>query len=515
MNELYIARERTTWTLCALACVALARAADAISAGDLLEHAKRAWTWAAGHGSAADRTTDLQTTRRIFGQYEPWIPPDAPRGRDVLLLLRAATELYRHTNDLTYVEAAAELAATIDEDYQCRSPTQPSGLHGDFWAWPATAIHQRAWEHAGWDYNCGAVLPDDVSGFLALLELVPEHPDVPRWRAVVHHYGYGHLLPASRLSPFGIHPLGNCEGEVRFFGPSWHGFNGVYGQMARTCMLLARHFGDPRFEELAQRNLQWIAGANAGTDVGDGTRQGLSWISGIGARSTQVWSGIPGSVGNGFCANPQFRLRHLDDAVDAPAHANDEDWLVHNGSWLSGLAETSTRPRVKVRVRDGGAVVPATVTLTLGEDVFEGVTNSRGVVVLNDLPRLRRGTVEVKAAEQRLMLPVAPTSGGSVDVVVDLAETLSAAWCADGTGTPRLHLHNLGNQPAAARIDLCVIADGVATATDSCDLEPGGTLVRDLPDQLLPHPGRPCWIRAVVTGTFSVASAESLWTASA
>ena len=93
-------------------------------------------------------------------------------------------------------------------------------LYGDCLAWPVTGVHQRAWEHAGWGFHCGSVLPDDVSGLLNLIELSPADPDEPIWRAVVHAYAYGYLLPACALTPFGIYPLGDCEGETRFFGPS-------------------------------------------------------------------------------------------------------------------------------------------------------------------------------------------------------------------------------------------------------------------------------------------------------
>ncbi len=510
MNEYYIARDKTTWTLCALGCLALVRAAELLSSGTLLDRAKTAWNWCLSHGSETASSVELDTTRKVFGQYPPWLPPAAPRARDLLLLLRAATELYRNTNDPTYANAATGLARVLSSAYQCNEPSEQNGLYGDFWAWPQTYIHQRGWEHAGWGFNCGAVLPDDVSGFLNLLELFPDHPDHASWRAVLHRYAYGYLRPGCELTPFGIYPLGNCEGEVRFFGPSWHGFNGMYAQVARTCMLLARHLRDQHFENLAQRNLQWIVGANVGTQVADGRYQGLSWISGTGEHCTEVWSGIPGSIANGFCATPQFRLEHLDDVLDAPTFETREDWLVHNGSWLSGLAQVSTRPRLKVRVQDAGRLTPATVSLALGDASFQAQTNARGVVIFQELPRLRCGTLEVSAGERRLQLPVEPISGDSLDLVIDLSETLRVEWELGVDGDqPSLLITNLGAEPATAQLELSVVTDAPTSVTELCELPAGQSIIWDLPVSLARSVTGSCWLRAVVTGRFSVAAAET------
>ncbi|MDP9168728.1 MAG: hypothetical protein M3O32_22140, partial [Actinomycetota bacterium] len=404
----------------------------------------------------------------------------------------------------------------LHADYQFTEPIGlddpdcTEGTFGDFRAWPHADIHQRGWEHAGWGYNCGAVLPDDISGFVSLLQLFPDHSDVPIWRAVLHRYAYGHLTYVTSLSAFGIYPLGNCEGELRFFGPSWHGFNGMYAQIARSCMLLARHLHDPHFEVLAQRNLQWIAGANAGTEGPDGTYTGVSWLSGIGAASQRAWSGIPGSIGNGFCANPQFRLVHLDDVVDAPLYSNREDWLVHNGSWLSGLAETSTRPRMKVKVQDGGLPVRAHLTLTFGEQLHDATTNARGVAIFTDLPRLHDGALDVEAASGFTQRTVHPVSGDNLEIVIDFAETLHASWhaAADG-GYPTLHISNTRNEAAHAHVQYMAVTDALVSTTERCDVPAGATIERQLPPTLTESVDTTCWLRAEVTGRFTVAETET------
>jgi len=489
MNEMYIARDRTVWTLAALACLALARTAGIVSSGRYLDAAKQTWEWV---GSATpteqERRTDLEITRQIFGQYPPWEPPAARRGRDLLLMLRAATELYRNTNDLSYARQAEELARTIRVEYQVVQPGE-DGLYGHFLAWPGTSLHQRAWEHAGWGYNCGAVLPDDVSGFVALLELFPGGADANLWRTVLHDYAYGYLLPVSQRTPFSIYPLGDFEGELRFFGPSWHGFNGMYGQIARTSMLLGRLFHDQRFERIALANLQWVAGANCGVETGPGRYQGLSWISGLGALSSEAWSGIPGSIGNGFCATPQFQLDHLDDVVDAPRYQTEEDWLVHNGSWLSGLAETSTRPRLKVRTTERGVPVPAEIEVTAGEQRRSLVGNGRGVAVA-ELPRFAAATVAVIWQGHTIRRSVETISGATHQVLVDFA----AALRIDCASSRQVEIHNDGTTPAEAAVR---IEDAGYAADSEVVIEPGQAETLPVPDQI------PGWYRVVATTAWS------------
>lgn len=430
MNEYYIARGRTVWTLVGLATSALARAAVALSDGRALDAAKRGWEWLrASPPDEAQQRAELDTTRRVFGQYAPWQPPAQLRARDVLLLIRAATDLYRGTNDLLYSEAAREAARELRRAYQI--PASDGERFGSFRTWPDGDLPQPAWEHAGWGYNCGAVLPDDVSGIISLVDLFPDSDEMPLWHAILSDFAYGALLPWRTATPFGQRPLVDLGDELRFFGPTWHGFNGTYGQTARIASELARVLGEPELERLALDQLQWIAGLNPGaptdpTDPG-GPWTGLSWISGIGARSFEAWSGIRGSIGNGFSSDAQFRLQHLDDVADHPAHRNEEDWLVHNGSWLSGLAAVSRTPTLKVRVTEQGHPLPSTVTLTAAEQSAVRTSNRRGVTIWPKLPRLARVTVRVDAEDGRVyQTTLSPVGGHNHLVAVEFTELLDA-----------------------------------------------------------------------------------------
>jgi hypothetical protein len=514
MNEHYIAREQTVWHLCALATWALARASRALDAGPRLEAAKRGWNWCTERAQRPGEAVrdEIAATRAIFGQYPPWLPPDELRTRDLLVLVAAGAELYRGTNDLRYRRAAVACAAAVGERQRLDPREHAHGLHGNFRAWGSGSLVQRAWEHAGWGYNCGAVLPDELSGIAALLDLFPDDADADPWRALLRRYAEGYLKPACALSPFALLPLGDCEGEVRFFGPAWHGFNGAYARMARTCMVLARELEDPALEALAVRQLQWIAGANAGVPDGAGGRRGISMIAGIGEHSVDVLSGIAGSIANGYSAAPQFELSHLDDLADRPAHLTSEDWVVHTGAWLSGLAAISAHPRVKVKTMLRGEPVAAQVSLALGDCSVDATVNERGVHVAERLPRLSEGTLRVAWEELAVELPVAPVAGATLAVVVDFADALELTLTGEDGAELIATVANRGRD--ASTVQLTLSASGVLLEHDELELElaPGETLPVRVACRPEGAQARAAWVRAVARSAWSERTAETWWT---
>lgn len=513
MNEHYIARDHTVWHLCALATLALARASQTLAAGPLLDAAKRGWTWCTEREErATDAVRDeIAATRAIFGQYPPWLPPAELRTRDLLVLVAAGAELYRGTNDLRYRRAAVACAAAVAERQRVDPREHAHGLHGHFRAWGRGRLAQRAWEHVGWGYNCGAVLPDELSGVAALLDLFPDDADADRWRALLRRYAEGYLKPACALSPFAILPLGDCEGEVRFFGPAWHGFNGAYARMARTCVVLARALEDPALETLAVRQLQWIAGTNAGLPDGAGGWRGVSMIAGIGERAVEVLSGIHGSIANGFSATPQFQLPHLDDLADRPEHLTTEDWILHNGAWLSGLAAISASPRVKVKAMLRGEPVAARVVLTLGETSIDGEVNERGVLIADQLPRLSGGTVRVSWEEQAVEVAVAPIAGATRAVVVDFADALELTLVGGSGGELVTTVANRGLDAGTVRLSLR--AFGVVLERDELELELAAGETLPVRVGCRPEGDRPraAWVRAVARSAWSERTAEAWW----
>ena len=66
---------------------------------------------------------------------------------------------------------------------------------------------------------------------------------------------------------------------------------------------------------------------------------------------TGNWSGIIGTIPNGFDVNPQFQITVKPTrAADGPWLYTDEDWGPHAGGWISGL----THLRMTKRYRDAG-----------------------------------------------------------------------------------------------------------------------------------------------------------------
>ena len=106
-------------------------------------------------------------------------------------------------------------------------------------------------------------------------------------------------------------------------------------------------------------NLQWICGLNAGItkrsidgcmfwreEVPDREAIAYSQISGIGSRWTGNWTGIRGTIPNGFDVNPQFELVvEPKKEIDEPLLYTDEDWIPHGAAFVAGLSALRGRRR--------------------------------------------------------------------------------------------------------------------------------------------------------------------------
>ncbi len=364
MNELYVAEDKKNWTLSILAVIALIKAFAITNKIDHLLSSRKGWEWCIKKCKYADNEVieEIEETRKIFGKYEPWLPPRELRARDKLLIIWAGTELYSNTNDLEFKNIAIDYANEIALKLQFLDLSEScNNVYGNFYAWKNSDLHQKSWEHVGWGYCCGSVLPDEISGFINLVKMFRNDKSWFKWWYLLKQYAYGYLKQTSKLTPFGIYPLGTFDGEIRFFGPSWHGFNGIYGRIANLSMKLARLFKDYDLELIALNNLQWIAGLNIGIRKKKGKFKGLSWIYGIGDNYVEAWTKIKGSISNGFCANPQFKLEHIDNQIDLPNYITTEDWIVHTGSWLSGLSEFEKNSKLIIRTNYRGKPINAKI----------------------------------------------------------------------------------------------------------------------------------------------------------
>jgi hypothetical protein len=457
LNEYYVDRKTANWSLSMLAVVALSRAYETVGRLGYLDAAKRGWgrlSSAEGY-SPEELESEIDETRKIYGTYPPWLPPSGLRARDRLLAAWAGTELYKHTNDVSYKSEATRQAAEICLRLQdLGAPGSPEAPYGNFFAWEGRGMHQKSWEHVGWGYNCGSILPDELSGLVNLVKMFPQECDWPRWRYALVQYVRGYAKRTEGLSPFGIYPLGRFGDEIRFFGPAWHGFNGIYGRIAFGFMKLAQIFEDVDLERCAGRNMQWIAGLNIGKEVSPGRWAGVCWINGLGENRVESWTNIRGSISNGFCANPQFKMRHLDDLEDRPAKLTTEDWIVHNGCWLSGLSEVERPFRLKIRTQYRGEAVPSEVEIFVPECRLSR-TNERGIAHVDDLPAMRRGYMVVRWRDSSVRLDLATVSGLEKTIIVDYAECIEASMSVDiGRRSCALRVANLGSEDAVLRLRL-------------------------------------------------------------
>ncbi len=515
VNEYYSVQDKKSWILGMMATIALARTYEITDNVKYLDAAKKGWNYCNDNiqYSREELLQEIGETRKIFGKYSPWVPPRGLRCRDKLLVVWAGTELYKNTNDVKYKIEAIRYAAEICDNYQDLDYSgSKNDIYGNFYAWENSGIHQKSWEHVGWGYNCGTIFPDELNGFMNLLAMFPEAEYWLHWRYTIRQYAYGYLKPTSLLTPFGIYPLGLFEGEVRFFGPSWHGFNGMYGRIARTSMLLSHLFEDREFEVLAGQNMQWVAGLNAGKETSTGSYEGVSFINGVGQNFSKSWTNIEGSISNGFCANPQFKLEHLDDSVDGPAYLNTEDWIVHNGGWLNGLSLTEKPFLLKIKTQYRGKPVQAEATLRIPEE-YTYRTDTRGRLSISELPVLKKGTVILNWNEFCIEYDITTLSGYRKSLIVDFSDFIEAFLCIDHKNRKCiLRVLNKGKDKTDIQVYLRSIAVRLSEIELKDVLESGETKEYSIRYQPVDESViKPYYVYAEVAGNNSNAVCEVDW----
>lgn len=270
---------------------------------------------------------------------------------DLLMMVWGAVELAKSGKPEYLNEAIRRAEQLLSRQVR---PEAPEGeFYGHFYTFDDHLFTEKAFTHHHIGHDTSLMFNHYLVPLLDLCDLLPEHPDQPRWRQAVHDFAYGYFLPACRKNPFYLLPQGYYaeQGLLSFCGP-WHGFNVCYGYAAAQAIRFELAFGDPAFRLIAVGNLQWIAGLNAGLtsdsfegsvmwreQLPEGTAIPYSFIEGIGANSVKTWSRIPGSIGNGLCTNRQFHMEVKPTIEnDIPCRYSDEDWIPHAGGFLSGLA---------------------------------------------------------------------------------------------------------------------------------------------------------------------------------
>lgn len=287
-------------------------------------------------------------------------PPDyKPRDwmtRDLLMMLYAAVELCV-AGRTEYRSEAVELAGRVLERQVPRERAE-DGLYGHFYAFGDRLFTEKANTHHHVGHDTGSTFPHYIVPLIEMAKRWGEEPEAARWRKAIEDFAYGYFLPACSATPFFLLPEGYFQGEglLWFCGP-WHGINTSYAFAAGLAIELEMYLGDSRFREITTGNLQWIAGLNAGitraalagcvkwsADIPEGTALPFSQIVEVGRQWAGGWTGITGTICNGFDANPQFTFTVPPTlANDAPALFTDEDWIPHAAGWISALAKMQVR----------------------------------------------------------------------------------------------------------------------------------------------------------------------------
>lgn len=288
--------------------------------------------------------------------YRP--PGDGWQTCDLFLLAHVHLELARRDPD-PLGAARPWLDRALARQVPASAPEH--GFHGHFHAFEDRLFTEKAWTHHGISFDTGQTFNPWLFPLVEALRRHPRDADAPRWRAALHSFTTGYLLPACEANPFLICPEGVFAGEgLLEFAGLWHGMNTVYAATAALALDLAEVFPElaTRLEAVATGNLQWIAGLHAGItraslagshmfrmDIPEGAAVPASMIHGIGRRWAGSWTTIQGSITNGFSVGNQFRFdTEPTRANDAPTAFNDEEWITHAGAWLAALARLDAVP---------------------------------------------------------------------------------------------------------------------------------------------------------------------------
>ncbi len=182
-----------------------------------------------------------------------------------------------------------------------------SPVHGQFMNSPGRDEPYREISQGCWPWI----------GLCELASAAPDHPDAARWREAIARFTQDYLLPMAHRNNYGIVPYGLFVGEDpggnRRIGRFWYRYFmrpergwwvGINANLASTGVGLikaSRVLSDPRLAAQAQRQLDWILGANphnASTVEGVGHNHPGQFING--SEFKPATPRLPGAVMNGM-----------------------------------------------------------------------------------------------------------------------------------------------------------------------------------------------------------------------
>ncbi|MCL2249094.1 MAG: hypothetical protein FWC13_07460, partial [Oscillospiraceae bacterium] len=287
-------------------------------------------------------------------------------------------------------------------------------------------------------FHMGNIEPVNLVGFIDLLSLCPNHEDAPMWHNTLKTYTQYYAKKTANLSPLGIYPLtmykDKKHGGVKFFKITNHGATALYGQIAKNFAELANYFSDPELIQLAENNLQFVAGLNPGIPESYDEKKWLpkSLIVGLGADYFYVQHNLKpapqGSGINGFSSDVQFVPKRLGDTIDSPKgilnEENEfqfnEDYLPHSHGYVSGVAFLERDNKLIISTKNHGKPIVSNVDIAV--DGQKSSYKCDGQICIENLTLLSH--VEICAAFENETIRQSLTVTGDSDIEIDFLRTV-------------------------------------------------------------------------------------------
>jgi hypothetical protein len=286
------------------------------------------------------------------GAPKEFTVPDEFMTRDLVMMMWAGLELWI-SGKLKYKKDVIRLAREI-MNRQLKKENKEGDFYGHFYSFDNCNFTEKANTHHHIGHDTGSTFPHFIIPFIEIITRWYDHPDADLWRKTVEDFAYGYFLPACNQNPFYLLPEGyfKDQGLLNFCGP-WHGINTSIAFAATLAIKLEEFTGDSRFRQIAVGNIQWIAGLNSGItgdsfenscfvwneDIESGKAEPYSQIYGIGRQYVECWTGVEGTITNGFSTNPQFKLVVEPTIENDRANLyTDEGWIPHAAGWISALS---------------------------------------------------------------------------------------------------------------------------------------------------------------------------------
>lgn len=316
---------------------------------EYLQRSLKAYNWIRKNGPIIN-PEEQKFFASIHGAPDGSEPPAQQwMTRDMITMLRAALELYK-AGETRYKTEAVSFARKV-MNRQVSISDNEDGLYGHFYLYDDFSlfegvkvtekanIHCGAWSKDGRIYNKGGHYPHYILPLIDMIKLWPNHNDTQKWNSCLKNFAYGYFLPVTKKSPFAILPAGYYKNEgLLFFGNWYHAHNNMYAFAAVLALEFEKYFNERKFNKIAINNLQWIAGANCGwKEKNELVFKSYSMIAGVGTRTKGSWTGIPGTICNGFSASKQFRIEPVSSATDLPIYFDDEGYIAHSFPFIAAL----------------------------------------------------------------------------------------------------------------------------------------------------------------------------------